>query len=467
MTLYLKYRPIDFESLVGQDFIKNTLKEAIKKDKLIGAYLFCGPRGTGKTSTARIFAKAINCLDLINGNPCLKCKVCEGFLENSLVDIIEIDAASNTGVDNIREIIEKAVFSPTFCKYKVYIIDEVHMLSKGAFNALLKILEEPPKHLKFILATTEKHKIPETILSRCQIYDFKSINSIDLTNRLKFIAKNENILVDEKSLEFIVKQAKGGLRNAISLFEQLIVNDEIKYDTIINNYGIPTSDIISNFYTKIINNDNSVINDFDSISNDFNLQLFFKELLFYIKDILLENLNNKEVLDKNIFILETLSKAFYDSKNSFDEKTIFLIGLLKCIELKEVKKDINKETKIKEVEEKTINTIKPKEENLTDNDLFDIFGEEESQVEDKIEEKEVKNSSFDQEKLINEVKNLGGKGALTMSLRGSSFNFDFKKLTIFTKTKMSLKQISSNDNIALITSAMEKIGFLNINIEVK
>ncbi len=468
MTLYLKYRPTDFESLVWQDFIKNTLREAIKKDKLIWAYLFCGPRGTGKTSTARIFAKAINCLNLDNWNPCLKCRVCEWFLENSLVDIIEIDAASNTWVDNIREIIEKAVFSPTICKYKVYIIDEVHMLSKWAFNALLKILEEPPKHLKFILATTEKHKIPETILSRCQIYDFKSINSVDLTNRLKFIAKNEDIKIDEKSLEFIVKQSRWWLRNAISLFEQLIINDEINYENIINNYWIPTNDIITNFYNKIINNDNSLVNDFYAISNDFNLQLFFKELLFYIKDILLENLNNPQLLDKNIFIIETLSKAFSDSKNSFDEKTIFLIWLLKCIENKDKKIEIKPQKEFKKIDEKPyIEDKKEDNENLTNDDLFDIFWADEEKKEEEITQKKESNSSFDQEKLINEVKNLWWKWALTMSLRWSSFSFDFKKLTILTKTKMSLKQISSNENIALITLAMEKIWFLDINIEVK
>ena len=346
-----KYRPQTFDTVVGQAHITSTLKNAIRNHQVAQAYLFCGPRGTGKTSTARIFAKAINCLNLDNWNPCLKCRVCEGFLENSLVDIIEIDAASNTWVDNIREIIEKAVFSPTICKYKVYIIDEVHMLSKWAFNALLKILEEPPKHLKFILATTEKHKIPETILSRCQIYDFKSINSVDLTNRLKFIAKNENIKIDEKSLEFIVKQARWWLRNAISLFEQLIINDEINYENIINNYWIPTSDIITNFYNKIINNDNSLVNDFYAISNDFNLQLFFKELLFYIKDLLLENLNNSSLLDRNIFIIETLSKAFSESKNSFDEKTIFLIWLLKCIEIKEKKIEIKSQKEVKKNDE--------------------------------------------------------------------------------------------------------------------
>ena len=188
MALYLKYRPKDFDSIVGQDFVKNTLKKAVETEKTVWAYLLCGPRWTGKTSTARIFAKAINCENPNKWNPCNSCKICEAINNESLVDVIEIDAASNTWVDNIREIIEKAQYKPTNAKFKVYIIDEVHMLSKWAFNALLKILEEPPSYLKFILATTETHKVPETIVSRCQRYDFKNISTNNIKERLKFIA---------------------------------------------------------------------------------------------------------------------------------------------------------------------------------------------------------------------------------------------------------------------------------------
>ena len=191
MSLYLKYRPQNFENLMGQNFVKETLQKAIAEDKTVGAYLLCGPRGTGKTTTARLLAKAVNCLDLKNGSPCTHCEICRNFVDERLIDIIEIDAASHTGVDNIRDIIEKAQFRPTRTKFKVYIIDEVHMLSTGAFNALLKILEEPPEHVKFILATTETHKVPETIISRCQRYDFKRISFEDIAYRLQYIAKQE------------------------------------------------------------------------------------------------------------------------------------------------------------------------------------------------------------------------------------------------------------------------------------
>ncbi len=185
MSLYLDYRPKDFDSLHGQTFVKEALLNALRSGRTVGAYLFHGSRGTGKTTVARILAKAFNCLDLrSDGNPCGNCANCRAFDEARMLDIIEIDAASNTGVDNIREMIEKAQFQPNEGKYKVYIIDEVHMLSKGAFNALLKTLEEPPAHVKFILATTEIHRIPETIISRSQRYDFRRITEADIMSRL-------------------------------------------------------------------------------------------------------------------------------------------------------------------------------------------------------------------------------------------------------------------------------------------
>ena len=229
MALYLKYRPLDFSSLVGQDFIKDTLKTAVAENKTVGAYIFTGPRGTWKTSTARIFAKAINCKSTKNWDPDLECDICKAFANDNLIDVIEIDAASHTWVDNIREIIEKAQFRPTQAEYKIYIIDEVHMLSKWAFNALLKILEEPPKHVKFILATTEINKVPDTILSRCQRYDFKNFTDEEIQWRLEYIASLESIQVDEESYKYIVKRSEGGMRNAVSLFEQLISENKISF----------------------------------------------------------------------------------------------------------------------------------------------------------------------------------------------------------------------------------------------
>ncbi|USN59395.1 MAG: DNA polymerase III subunit gamma/tau [Candidatus Peribacteria bacterium] len=235
----------------------------------------------------------MNCLQPKEGNPCLECDICTQFQEERLVDIIEIDAASHTGVDNIREIIERAQFAPTKTKYKVYIIDEVHMLSKGAFNALLKILEEPPKHVKFILATTETHKVPETIISRCQRYDFKSISDTDIKERLQFIAKKEEITIDEPSLQYITKHSGGALRNAINLFEQLIIDNEISYTNIEANLGLLQEDFLASIYKKLQTKDASVIEDIESsIKNGANLKLFLKDLIWYIKDSILGEVKN-------------------------------------------------------------------------------------------------------------------------------------------------------------------------------
>lgn len=221
-ALYRKYRPQSFGDLQGQNTIRTTLIQALKQNKLSHAYLFSGPRGTGKTSSARLIAKAIQCEKrLETGEPCNTCEICTLNNKGELIDLIEIDAASNRGIDEIRDLREKIRFAPTRAKAKVYIIDEVHMLTKEAFNALLKSLEEPPTHVFFILATTEIHKIPETIISRCQRYEFKRISEKDIVDRLKWIAEKENLEAEPAALELLAKYAEGGMRDAISIFEQL------------------------------------------------------------------------------------------------------------------------------------------------------------------------------------------------------------------------------------------------------
>lgn len=221
-TLYRKYRPSNFDEVIGQQVVVKTLKNAILNKKLTHAYLFTGPRGTGKTSIAKIFAKTINCSNLNETNPCNVCESCLQILSKKSIDIIEIDAASNNGVDEIRELRSKASLVPTVGKYKVYIIDEVHMLTQGAFNALLKTLEEPPSHIVFILATTEPHKIPATIISRCQKFDFKKIVKEDIITKLKYIIEKENVIVDENAYDEIAIQSDGCMRDALSILDQVI-----------------------------------------------------------------------------------------------------------------------------------------------------------------------------------------------------------------------------------------------------
>ena len=219
-VLYRKYRPRVFSDVVGQEHITSTLSKEIETGKISHAYLFTGSRGTGKTTCAKILSKAVNCLNPINGNPCNECEICKGLDSGAILDVVEIDAASNNGVENIRDIRDEINFTPASCKYRVYIIDEVHMLSIGAFNALLKTLEEPPAHVKFILATTEVHKLPVTIVSRCQRFDFKRVSSEAMKQRMSYIADCEGFTADEEALSLIARISDGGMRDALSLLDQ-------------------------------------------------------------------------------------------------------------------------------------------------------------------------------------------------------------------------------------------------------
>lgn len=219
-VLYRKYRPKVFSDVVGQEHITSTLLKEIETGKISHAYLFTGSRGTGKTTCAKILSKAVNCLHPVNGNPCNECEICKGLDSGAILDVVEIDAASNNGVDSIRDIRDEINFTPASCKYRVYIIDEVHMLSIGAFNALLKTLEEPPAHVKFILATTEVHKLPVTIVSRCQRFDFKRVTPEAMRGRMEYIAQCEGFTADEEALSLIARIADGGMRDALSLLDQ-------------------------------------------------------------------------------------------------------------------------------------------------------------------------------------------------------------------------------------------------------
>ena len=238
-ALYRAYRPQTFKDVVGQEHIIKTLKNQIENGNVGHAYLFCGTRGTGKTSTAKIFARAVNCIDSVNEEPCNECEVCKDILNDNIMDVIEIDAASNNSVDDVREIRENVKYTPAKCKYKVYIIDEVHMLSQGAFNALLKTLEEPPSYVIFILATTEPHKIPATILSRCQRFDFKRVTVQDMSSRMKEICEDVNIDVDERALNLIARNSQGALRDALSILDQCMSfsDDKIEYKDVVDLLG--------------------------------------------------------------------------------------------------------------------------------------------------------------------------------------------------------------------------------------
>lgn len=260
-SLYRKYRPMRFEDVCGQQFIVKTLSNAIKNNKIGHAYLFCGTRGTGKTTIAKIFAKLVNCLNPLDNVPCGECEICLNENTDEIPDIIEIDAASNNGVDEIRELKNKIKLMPVMCKYKVYIIDEVHMLSTGAFNALLKTLEEPPEHVIFILATTEPQKLPITIISRCQRFDFKKINVLDISKRLKYISQKEGIDIDNEAIEEIAKLSEGAMRDAIGLLDQIssFADSKITVEDIYTIRGSVSNRVLIELIEKYIDNDASSI----------------------------------------------------------------------------------------------------------------------------------------------------------------------------------------------------------------
>ena len=254
-AMYRRFRPTTFEEVKGQDAIVTTLKNQIRSDRIGHAYLFCGTRGTGKTSIAKLFAKSVNCEHPVDGSPCGECASCKAIAEGRSMNVIEIDAASNNGVDNIREIVNEVAYSPTEGKYRVYIIDEVHMLSAGAFNALLKTLEEPPSYVIFILATTEAHKIPITILSRCQRYDFRRISIDTIAGRLTDLMEKEQVNVEERAIRYIAKAADGSMRDALSLLDQCIafyLGQELTYEKVLETLGAVDTEVFSRLLRQIL-----------------------------------------------------------------------------------------------------------------------------------------------------------------------------------------------------------------------
>ena len=303
-ALYRKYRPSNFDEVVGQKIVVNTLINAIENNKISHAYIFSGPRGTGKTSIAKIFAKTINCEHLINHIPCNKCSNCIDYNNKKTVDIIEIDAASNNGVDEIRNLKSSVNLVPNNSKYKVYIIDEVHMLSTSAFNALLKTLEEPPRYVIFILATTELYKVPETILSRCQNFDFGRINISNIVNRLSYICECESIKIDDEALKTIAIYSNGGMRDAIGLLDQLssYKNELITVNDVDDICGLVSSEQMFSLINNLLgNNLKSVINNIIKYNDDGkNLLIIFEKMVDTFKDLLIYNNASDYFTDKNV-----------------------------------------------------------------------------------------------------------------------------------------------------------------------
>lgn len=335
-VLYRKYRPHDFDSLVGQEYTKKLLKNSVINNKFAHAYIFTGPRGTGKTSSAKIFAKAINCLHPVDGNPCNKCQNCVNF--ESSPDIIELDAASNNGVDDIREIINNVRLAPSSMKIKVYIIDEFHMLSTSAFNALLLTLEEPPKDVVFILATTDIQSVPITVLSRCQRFDFKPISIQDIENRLKFVCGEENLKVTDDAIKEIAMMSNGGLRDALSILDQVAGNgEEIDIQDVIANFGGISNKKINQLLSYYENNSVAELIDYiNEIKNDgIDIKVLIDKIITKIKsvliDIKLDNYNGKLDFDNLYNLVFELNKLLTGERNGANYYDLLEIVFLKYI----------------------------------------------------------------------------------------------------------------------------------------
>lgn len=418
-ALYRVYRPKNFSDVIGQEHIVRTLKNQIENNNVGHAYLFCGTRGTGKTSTAKIFSRAVNCTNLHNDEPCNECENCREILEDKNMDVVEIDAASNNSVDDIRELRENVKYSPAKAKYKVYIIDEVHMLSQGAFNALLKTLEEPPSYVIFILATTEPHKIPATILSRCQRFDFKRVTVKDISSRMRYICEKEGIEADEKALNLIARNSQGALRDALSILDQCISfeGNKISYNDVIELLGSVNIEQLFDLAESVIKEDTrkslQILNDFIIWGKD--VRNLVNDLIDHFRNLMVCKISNDldeiislpeetidllkqqaETIDTNnlIRILNILSEAQDGMKISSNPRVLMEVTMMK---IAQPMFDESKEALIKRIEnlEQKIESGNIKVNHISTNQTVDNFNENNQQNNNTVEKQEDENIEYE------------------------------------------------------------------------
>lgn len=418
-ALYRVYRPKNFSDVIGQEHIVRTLKNQIENNNVGHAYLFCGTRGTGKTSTAKIFSRAVNCTNLHNDEPCNECENCREILEDKTMDVVEIDAASNNSVDDIRELRENVKYSPAKAKYKVYIIDEVHMLSQGAFNALLKTLEEPPSYVIFILATTEPHKIPATILSRCQRFDFKRVTVKDISSRMRYICEKEGIEADEKALNLIARNSQGALRDALSILDQCISfeGNKISYNDVIELLGSVNIEQLFDLAESIIKENTKkslqILNDFIIWGKD--VRNLVNDLIDHFRNLMVCKISNDldeiislpeetidllkqqaETIDTNnlIRILNILSETQDGMKISSNPRVLMEVTMMK---IAQPMFDESKEALIKRIEnlEQKIESGNIKVNHISTNQTVDNFNENNQQNNNTVEKQEDENIEYE------------------------------------------------------------------------
>ena len=463
-ALYRKFRPLNFSEMVGQEHITRTLRNQVIEQRVGHAYLFNGGRGTGKTSAAKILARAVNCLNPKDGEPCNECEICKAILSGSLTDVVEMDAASNNSVEDIRAIRDEVNFLPTRAKYRVYIIDEVHMLSTGAFNALLKTLEEPPEHVKFILATTEPQKLPATILSRCQRFDFKRISTQDIIKRLEIICKESNIQISKEALELIAILSEGAMRDAISILERCAAEqtEEINEDKVRDLVGIPKITYINKLAKGIINKEpeeainivNTILEEGKDIDN------FLWELIKYIKDILVykstskleiynqeEIKNIKELADSTnkerlLRLIYELSELANNIKWSSQKAIMFEAGIIKaCMEVNVVPQNVVLQEQV--VNRKQIAPVQ-KQENI-------VVAPKERKIEPQNQRNSAPSASY-WNNVINKVKQ-SGKMAIYVNLIGSKasqLNDMTVEVELANKNDFGREMLEKYENKALV-----------------
>ena len=496
-ALYRKWRPDKFSDVKGQDHIVTTLKNQIDTDRIGHAYLFCGTRGTGKTTMAKIFAKAVNCEHPVDGNPCGECAICKAIAAGSSLNVIEIDAASNNGVDNIRQIREEVSYRPTEGKYKVYIIDEVHMLSIGAFNALLKTLEEPPEYVIFILATTEAHKIPITIMSRCQRYDLKRISVEVITARLQELVKAEGIQVEDRALTYIARKADGALRDALSLLDQCMafyMGQELRYDDVLEVLGAVDAEVFSDILRRIVNEDvTGLIRQLDElIVNGRDLTQLVSDFTWYLRNLLMLKIsaNAENMIDMSSDNLTRLrEEAYMVDENAIMRYIRILSELSSNVKFSSQKRVLVEVALIKmtrpqmEVDTESIcerlkvleNLVKEKEDILAlvalrpEVPMGTVVETPVVKETPKVVKREIKALSDDLKKVVQNWQGIVGQtdGVYTSFLRGARITVVEDRLTIVTDDAFVYTYLSTESAIMMLKGIIENTIGKEVELEVK
>lgn len=468
IALYRKYRPITFSDMVGQESVTKILKNQIKSGKISHAYIFSGTRGTGKTSSAKIFARAINCLHPKDGEPCNECEVCKSIIDGDTTDVVEMDAASNNSVENIRQIRQEVIYATVDVKYRVYIIDEAHMLTTSAFNALLKTLEEPPENVIFILATTEKHKIPVTILSRCLRFDFDRLSEKDISDRLKFICEKENIKYEDAACEYMAKLADGALRDGISILDRCIseMDEVLRLDDVRKIVGAIDEDILNGIQKDIY--DFNIIDCLDKIDQVIVKGKDLRELVSNLNEKFLDSLiSEKDGAKKTriINIIDRLSKLDNDLRNSAKPDIILKSTIVELCNTTSNTVDI----KSNNVDNNIVNALSKKIENL-EKELIELKNN--GLV--TIQKAQVITSNIEKRAPKKEVVAIKAEKVEVQDMSSFKYSDEFKKF-ILSKGNIkiyssiaSAKMFFKNDILAIITSNSFAYNLLNDvnNIEI-